>query len=47
MQDEAFIQAQRARVMGAGPQEIRRQRGTYDEALRNSSRVEEAAPAPK
>jgi hypothetical protein len=47
VQDEAFIQAQRARVMGAGPQEIRRKRGTYDEALRNSSRVEEAAPAPK
>jgi hypothetical protein len=46
-QDEAFIKAQRARVMGQVPQEIKRNRGTYDEALRNKSRVDEAPQKPK
>jgi hypothetical protein len=47
VQDEAFIRAQRARVMGAGPQEIKGKRGVHDEALRNSSRVDETPKAPK
>ena len=45
-QDEAFIRAQREKVMGLGMQ-LKTQRGTYDEALRNSSRVDDPARATK
>lgn len=41
VQDEAFIRAQRERVMGMGKPELHTQRGAYDEAVRNASRVDE------
>lgn len=47
VQDEAFIHAQRALVMGLGPQEFKGKRGAYDEAVRNSSRVDEAPESPR
>lgn len=42
VQDEAFIRAQRERVMGMAKQEQRARRGVYDEVVRNASRVVEA-----
>jgi len=47
VQDETFIHAQRARVMGIDPPAVKGKRGTHDEALRNSSRVDEAPQTPK
>ena len=47
VQEEAFIHTQRERVMGRGQHEIKGKRGTHDEALRNSSRVDEAPQTTK
>lgn len=47
VQDEAFIRAQRERVMGMGPQQQRAKRGVYDEAVRNASRVDGEAQEKK
>ncbi|MGD9831239.1 MAG: hypothetical protein AB7U92_00660 [Piscinibacter sp.] len=41
VQDEAFIRAQRERLMGIGKQDQPAKRGVYDEAERNASRVVE------
>lgn len=46
VQDEAFIHAQRAKTQGMA-RESKPQRGAYDPALRNSSRVDEPAQTPK
>ena len=42
VQDEAFIHAQRAQLMGLGAEKRPVQRGVFDEKLRESSRVDEA-----
>ncbi len=47
VQEEAFIHAQRAQVMGLGAEKRQVQRGVFDEKLRNSSRVDDAPLVPK
>ena len=47
VQDEAFIQAQRAQLMGLGAEKRPVQRGVFDEKLRNASRVDETPQTPK